>query len=311
MLDGFPRTMAQAEALDAMLAEIGRDLDIVFELQVSDDVAHRAACQAGARGGPHRRHARGDRAPARGLPREDRAAGRLLPRCAATSSGSTATSRSTRCSPRSRRRLQTGGGALVIIRKSPHGDRAHGPRRPRRRRDARAASATHVRPGVTTGELDRLAEEFIRSQGGVPTSRATAAIPASICACRRTTWSSTASRARTRSRRATSSRSTWASRWTASSPTPPSRSPVGEVSDDARRLLEVGAGGAGRRESRRPVPGNRLSDISHAVQTVDRGRRLLGGPRASSATASGARCTRTRRSRTSARRAAARCSSPA
>jgi adenylate kinase len=37
ILDGFPRTMAQAEALDAMLAEIGRDLDIVFELQISDD----------------------------------------------------------------------------------------------------------------------------------------------------------------------------------------------------------------------------------------------------------------------------------
>jgi adenylate kinase len=39
ILDGFPRTMAQAEALDAMLAEIGRELDIVFELQIGDDVA--------------------------------------------------------------------------------------------------------------------------------------------------------------------------------------------------------------------------------------------------------------------------------
>jgi adenylate kinase len=39
VLDGFPRTMAQADALDEMLDEIGKPLTIVFELQVSDDVA--------------------------------------------------------------------------------------------------------------------------------------------------------------------------------------------------------------------------------------------------------------------------------
>lgn len=38
ILDGFPRTMAQAEALDAMLHAVGRDLDVVFELQIPDEI---------------------------------------------------------------------------------------------------------------------------------------------------------------------------------------------------------------------------------------------------------------------------------
>jgi adenylate kinase len=36
VLDGFPRTMAQAEALDELLVELGRDLDVVFDFQVPD-----------------------------------------------------------------------------------------------------------------------------------------------------------------------------------------------------------------------------------------------------------------------------------
>jgi adenylate kinase len=39
ILDGFPRTMPQAEALDTMLSEIERPLSVVFELQVADEVA--------------------------------------------------------------------------------------------------------------------------------------------------------------------------------------------------------------------------------------------------------------------------------
>jgi adenylate kinase len=39
ILDGFPRTMAQAEALDSMLSEIDRPLTVVFELQVPEAVA--------------------------------------------------------------------------------------------------------------------------------------------------------------------------------------------------------------------------------------------------------------------------------
>lgn len=39
VLDGFPRNLAQAEALDAMLAEIERTLDAVLFFDLSDDIA--------------------------------------------------------------------------------------------------------------------------------------------------------------------------------------------------------------------------------------------------------------------------------
>jgi adenylate kinase len=51
VLDGFPRTLAQAEALDELLESMGRPLDLVLELQVPDGTClKRLAGRAAAEG---------------------------------------------------------------------------------------------------------------------------------------------------------------------------------------------------------------------------------------------------------------------
>ena len=50
VLDGFPRNLDQAEALDAMLREIGRSLDAILFFDLDDETATSASARAGPRG---------------------------------------------------------------------------------------------------------------------------------------------------------------------------------------------------------------------------------------------------------------------
>ena len=124
----------------------------------------------------------------------------------------------------------------------------------------------HIRPGVTTQELDDLADEFIRLQGGVPTFKGYRGYPASICVSPNAMVVHGIPGPYTLSEGdilsvdvgVTLGGFVGDSAFTF---------PVGEVSEDATRLLEAGqaALAAGIEQARL---GNHLSDIGHAIQKV-------------------------------------------
>ena len=181
MLDGFPRNLAQAEALDAMLAEIGRGLDAVLFFDISDDVARRAAARPGAGGGARGRRAGGDRQEARALPRADRAGRRALPRVRqARADPCRADDRAGHRGDRRGARAARRGGDRVIIRK---GAAEIGRIATAGTLVARTIShvGERIEPGITTLELDRIADDFIRENGGVPTSLGYEGYPRAIC----------------------------------------------------------------------------------------------------------------------------------
>jgi methionyl aminopeptidase len=126
-----------------------------------------------------------------------------------------------------------------------------------------------AQPGITTGELDRLAEDFIREHGGVPTSKGYRGFPAATCISPNSMvvhGIPSAHRVEegdlisvdvgvTLDGLVADSAYTFA---------------VGEVDPEIQRLLDVGktALAAGIDQAR---AGNRVGDISHAVQQAVEG----------------------------------------
>jgi methionyl aminopeptidase len=127
----------------------------------------------------------------------------------------------------------------------------------------------HAQPGTTTGELDRIADEFIRSRGGVPTFkgyRGPYPYPASICTSPNEIvvhgipngYELAQGDVLSVDVGVTLDGFVADSAYTF---------PIGEVDSEAEQLLEVGEA-ALRAGIEHAQAGGRLTDISHAVQRV-------------------------------------------
>ena len=132
--------------------------------------------------------------------------------------------------------------------------------------DTLALVGERARPGVTTQDLDELAEDFIRSRGGVPTFKGYRGYPASICVSPNDMvvhgipgpYALREGDVLSVDVGVTLDGFVADSAYTF---------PIGEISPEAERLLEgcQAALAAGIDQCR---IGNRLSDISHAIQRV-------------------------------------------
>jgi methionyl aminopeptidase len=124
--------------------------------------------------------------------------------------------------------------------------------------------AGKVRAGVTTGELDRAAERFIRSQGATPAFKGYRGFPGSICASpNEMVVHGIPGRFKLRRGDLLSiDIGVVKDGWVADA----ARTfPVGEVNAVAAKLLDV-TEGALFKAVEQARPGNRLGDVSHAVQ---------------------------------------------
>lgn len=122
-----------------------------------------------------------------------------------------------------------------------------------------------VRPGVTTAELDGVAEKFIRSQGAVPTFKGFRGFPGSICASPNSmvVHGIPGPYELQNGDILSVDIGVTLDGWVADGA---STIPVGEIDPTTERLLKV------TKESlelavAQMVPGNRVGDISNAVQT--------------------------------------------
>jgi methionyl aminopeptidase len=130
--------------------------------------------------------------------------------------------------------------------------------------DTLALVGEHARPGVATHDLDELADDFIRSRGGIPTFKGYRGYPASICVSPNSMvvhgipgmYALREGDVLSVDVGVTLDGFVADSAYTF---------PIGEVSEEAERLLEgcQAALAAGIEQCRL---GNRLSDISHAIQ---------------------------------------------
>ncbi len=126
-----------------------------------------------------------------------------------------------------------------------------------------------LEPGITMKELDRIGDEYIRSQGGVPTSKGYRGYPAALCISPNemvvhgipTEYEARDGDVITIDVGVTLDGLVADTAYTFG---------VGEVADDAQRLLDAAQEAlvAGIEQAR---VGNHLSDISHAIQTVVEG----------------------------------------
>ena len=138
-------------------------------------------------------------------------------------------------------------------------------------RDAgRVVAQTHqevakaIRPGVSTKELDQIAEEFIVSCGAVPSFKGYGGFPASICASRNQVVVHGIPGLETLNDGDIISVDIGAI-LNGFHGDAAMTHPVGEISETAQRLLEVTEASL-YKGIEQAVIGNRLSDISHAVQ---------------------------------------------